>query len=160
VPPRTDVELAAVVLRTVDDLCDLAVVVVEDFAQQEHRALDRRQAFEQNEKCHRKRVGGLRVCGGVGPGLGDERVGQPLADVLLAAHARRPQVVDAEPRHDGRQVRLRGVDLHAVGLRLVDAQECLLHDVLGLTDAADHPVGDREQQRSQVFVGRFRPHVL
>ena len=31
-------------------------------------------------------------------------------------------------------------------------QERLLHDVLGLADAAEHPVGDREQQRAQLLV--------
>ncbi len=37
----------------------------------------------------------------------------------------------------------------------VIAQECLLHDVLGLRDAPEHPVSDREQQRPEV-VERLR----
>ncbi len=85
--------------------------------------------------------------------------GMAAENVLLAAGARRLEVVDAEARDDGRQVRLRRVDLRPLGFRPVDAEEGLLDDVLGLADAADHPVGDREQQRPQLFVRRLRSHV-
>ena len=37
----------------------------------------------------------------------DDRLGQPVPHVRLPLHPRRPQVVDAQPRHHGRQVRLR-----------------------------------------------------
>ena len=40
----------------------------------------------------------------------------------------------------------------AVEQRAVVAEERLLDDVLRLGDAAEHPVGDREQQRAQVLV--------
>ena len=46
-----------------------------------------------------------------------------------------------------------------VGLGAMDAEERLLDDVLGLADAAEHPVGDREQQRPELFVRRFGSHV-
>ena len=35
--------------------------------------------------------------------------------------------------------------------RLMDAQQRLLDDVLGLGDAAEHPVGDPEGQRPQLI---------
>jgi nucleoside-diphosphate-sugar epimerase len=60
-------------------------------------------------------------------------------------------VVDAEACHDRREVRLRRLDLLAAGLGSMDADEGLLDDVLGLADAADHPVGDREQQRPETI---------
>ena len=154
-----DVQLAAVVLAALDDLRDLAVVVVEDLAEQEDGALDRRQALQQDEERHRERVGGLGLRGGVRLGAGQERFGQPLADVLLAADARGPEVVDAEACHDRREVRLRRLDLLAAGLGAMDAEEGLLDDVLGLADAADHPVGDREHQRPELFVRRFGAHA-
>ena len=55
-----------------------------------------------------------------------------------------------EPRGDRGQVRLRRLDLACRSAeRAVVAQERLLDDVLGLADAPEHPVGDREQQRAQ-----------
>ena len=76
----------------------------------------------------------------------DQRLGQPRADVGLAAHARRAQDVDRQPRRDRRQER-RARSRRAGGRGA--AQVRLLHDVLGLGDAAEHPVGDREEQRAQ-----------
>ena len=61
VPSRADIELTAVVLGSVDDPGDLVVAVVEHLAEQEHGALDRRQALQQDEERRRERVGRLRV---------------------------------------------------------------------------------------------------
>jgi hypothetical protein len=60
-------------------------------------------------------------------------------------------MVDGQPRRHGGQVRLRRFDLGAGRQRPMPPQERLLHDVLGLRDAAEHPVGDREQQRPQLL---------
>ncbi len=122
-----------------DDPGDLVVRVVEDLAQQEHRSLDRRELLEQVQERERERVGRLGVADGL---VFDERLGQPLARIDLAADAGRAQVVDREPRRHGREVGLRRLRLD---LRLVVAQEGLLDDVLGLGDRPEHPVGDREQ---------------
>ena len=149
VAPRAGDELARVALALADHLGDLVVGVGEDLAQQERRALDGREPLEQHEEGERERVGqlglGARVAGAL---VGEQRLGQPRPDVLLAPHARGAQVVDRQAGGDGREVGLRALDL--VGLRAVVAQERLLDDVLGLADAADHAVGDREQQRAQL----------
>ena len=76
VPPRTDVELPAVVLGSVDDPGDLVVAVVEDLAEEEDGALDRREALQQDEERHRERVRRLGVRCGVGRRVvGEQRLG-------------------------------------------------------------------------------------
>jgi hypothetical protein len=47
------------------------------------------------QERERQRVGGLGVSDRL---VVDERLGQPLAGIDLAAGARRPQLVDREPR--------------------------------------------------------------
>jgi hypothetical protein len=84
-------------------------------------------------------------------GIRDERLGQPRADVALAANARRTEVVDREPRRGRSEVRLRRLDLRTVLDGALEADERLLDDVLGLGDAAEHAVRDREEQRPQLL---------
>jgi hypothetical protein len=147
-------QLTAVVLAARDDLGDLAVAVVEDVVQQEDRALDRGQPLEHEQERHRDRVGVLHDPGPVrNDRVGQERFRQPRPDVALAPHAGRAQVVDAEAGRDRAQVRLGVVDLDAVGDRALVADVGLLHHVLGLDHAAEHAVGDREEQRAQGVVG-------
>jgi hypothetical protein len=85
----------------------------------------------------------------------DERLGQPLPRIDLAASACRTQFVDREPRRHGREIRLRRVGLDT---GFVVAEERFLDDVLRLGDRAEHAVGDREQVRPQLLVDlhRFR----
>ena len=144
-------ELAGVVLALADDLGDLGVAVVEHVVQQEHRALLRREALQEHEEGERERVGHLGLAGRIGRAVGHERLGQPLADVGLASHAGRAQLVDREPRGHRRDVRPRRLDPLALLERLVEAEERLLDHVLGLGDAAEHPVGDRERRRAQLL---------
>jgi hypothetical protein len=60
------------------------------------------------------------------------------------------QLGDRQPRRDGGDERPGRGDLFARVQRLVHAQQGLLHDVLCLGDAAQHPVGDRERERPQI----------
>ncbi len=76
----------------------------------------------------------------------DHRLGQPRADVRLAPRPRRLHAVEAEPRHDPREVRARLDDL--VGRRILPAQERVLHDVLGLGDRAEHAVREAHEERA------------
>ena len=103
-------QLAAVVRRALHHPRDLLVLVAEHLAQQEHRALDRAQLLQQHQERLRQRVRGLGALVGAGLGVGQQRLGQPGADVGLTAHARRAQVVDREPRDHGRDERLRRLD--------------------------------------------------
>ncbi len=155
VPAGPGGELPAAVLAPADDRGDLAIAVVEHVVEQEDGPLRGREPLEQQQECHRQRVRLLGVPGRVGRALvGEQRLRQPLADVALPAHAGRPQLVDREPGCDRGQVRLRRVDpLDTLADGVLVAEKRLLHDVLGLGDAAQHPVGDREQERAQVRVG-------
>jgi hypothetical protein len=94
-------ELAQVVLILADDAADLRVAVVEHVVQQEHRALFKGEAFEEYQHRDRKRVGHLRLLCRVFELVGDDRHGQPLAHIPLAARACRPQLVDGQARGDG-----------------------------------------------------------
>jgi hypothetical protein len=69
---------------------DVRIIEVEDLAQQEHRAFGRRQPLEQHQEGDRDALRvALALLGG------EERLGQPGPDVLLAPHARRLQVIEA-----------------------------------------------------------------
>ena len=137
-----------------DDPADLLEVVVEHVVEQEDRPLDRGQPLEQDEERHRQRVGLLGVLGRVAGALvGHERLWQPLADIRLAPDPGRLEVVDRQAGDDCREVRLRRLDRGVLAEGPLIADERLLDDVLGLADAPEHPVGDREQQRAKVDVG-------
>ena len=121
---------------------DLAVGQVEDLAEHEHRPLGRPERFQHGQHRDRDALRELDVLGDIG--AGQQRLRQPLADVVLAAARQRPQPVE----------RLAGDDPDEVGprvthLRAVDAgppQPGLLHHVLRIGRRAEHLVGDREQQ--------------
>jgi hypothetical protein len=83
--------------------------------------------------------------------VGELRLGQPDADVVLALHLGRAQAVDRDARRDGDEPGLGVVDAAAVGL--VPAQPGVLHDLLGLGRGAEHPVGDALQSRAQAVEG-------
>ena len=123
--------------RLADDLRDLVVAVVEDVVQQEDRALDRLEALERDQQRHRDRlvVGGARSddqrLGSHGPRRSPGARGRSAARRSPAGRPPSPRTPSDAPR------RARGAGAAA-----------LLHDVLGLGDAAEHPVGDRERQRA------------
>jgi len=90
------------------------------------------------EEREGERVSHLRVLGGI---LFDERLREPLAGIDLALRPRRAQLVDRQTCRDRREVRLRRLRLDR---GRVVAEERLLHDVLGVSNRPEHPVGDRE----------------
>ena len=142
-------ELAGVLLARPDDLRDPVVGLVEHLAQQERGALLGRQALEQDEEGERQRVRHLGLARGIVVGARHERLRQPLAHVGLAPDPRRAEVVEREPRDHRRQVRARRLDPLAALARPVEAEEPLLHHVLRLAHAAEHPVGDGERRRAE-----------
>src|SRR3954451_6377581 len=151
-------ELARVDLGPLDDLGDLRVLVAEHLAQQVGRALDRVQLLQEHEQGERQRVRELGARGRAGGRVLQQRLRQPRPHVCLAAGARRPQDVDREPRRHRRDP----------GGRLVDRaflagqpQKRLLRHVLGLGDAAEHPVGHAEAvppQALELVVGHRDGH--
>jgi hypothetical protein len=153
--PGPGEDLAAVRLRLAGELRDLAVLVAEHLMEQEHRAFGRGQAFQQDEEGHREGIRQLRAFGRIRFGARDERLRQPGTDVGFPPHPGGPQVADGQPGRDGGQVRLGRGEGNAVAQRPGEPQERLLDDVLGVTDAAGHPVGDREHQRPELLVGPF-----
>ena len=81
---RADRQLARCVLAAIDDLGDPVVRIVEHVAQQEHRPLLGGEALEQNQEGERERVRELGPDRWIVALGGDQRLGQPLADVRLA----------------------------------------------------------------------------
>ena len=73
----------------------------------EHRPLHRREGLQQHKERHGQRVDQLGARPARAAGGHDDRLGKPVPHVRLPPHSRRTQVVDAQPRHHGRQVRLR-----------------------------------------------------
>ena len=117
------------------------VVVAEHLAQQVGRPLDRRQPLQQHQQGQRQRIRELGARGRAGRRVLEQRLREPRPDVGLAPGPRRLQDVDRQPRRHRRDPGRRLVD------RLVlarQAQQRLLGDVLGLRDAAQHPVGHAE----------------
>jgi hypothetical protein len=89
---------------------------------------------------------------------GEQRLGQPRADVRLPAARDRAHPVQREPRGDPHQVGALVTHLDAVDLR--PAQPGLLEHVLGVGGRAEHLVGDREQQVAVLDEGVRRAHAL
>jgi hypothetical protein len=145
-------DLAAVRLRLAGDLGDLPVVVGEDLVQQEHGSLGRRQALEQDQEGHGQGIGHLRTLRRVWFGARDQGLGQPGPHVGLAAYPGRLQVGNGQPGGGRRQVGLGRADVAPVAEDPGQPQKRFLDDVLGVADAAGHPVGDREHQRPELEV--------
>ena len=150
-------ELSRVRLAGPNDLGDTFVVVVEDVVEQERRPLLRTQRLEDDEEGEGEGVRQLGLPGGIVLRSLGHGLGQPLPDVGLAPGSGRAQLVDRQASgHRGRIGPRRG-DLLPLLDRVVDPQQGLLDDVLGLADAAEHPVSDRECPRTQVIVKRVAP---
>lgn len=123
--------------------------VAEDLVQQEDRSLDRRERFHHHEEGHRQRLGELGLLAHPGARVGEHGLGKPFTDVQLAPGAGGAQLVDGQAGRDLGQVGARRG--HLGGYAPVKAKEGLLHHVLGLAHAAQHPVGDRDHQGAQVI---------
>ena len=125
-----------------DGFGDLVVAEVEHLAQHEDRPLGRREGLEHQQHRHRDAVGQLDVLGHVR--RGEQRLGQPRADVGLLAAAERAQPGQRLAGGDPDQVRPLVPDDGEIDAR--PPQPGLLQDVLGVGGRAEHLVGDGEQQ--------------
>jgi hypothetical protein len=133
----------------VDGFGDLVVLQIEHLAQHEHRPLGRRERLQHQQHRHRDAVGQLDVLGHIG--RGQQRLGQPGADVGLFAAAERSQPVERLAGGDPDQVR--PLILYGVEVDADPPHPGLLQDVLRVGGRAEHLVGDGEQQ---VVVGEER----
>jgi hypothetical protein len=88
--------------RLVDRCSDVGVGQVEDLAQDEDRPFGGREGLQHGQHRDRDALGELDVLGHVG--TGEQRLGQPLPDVLLAPPRQRPQPVERLPGDDPDQV--------------------------------------------------------
>jgi hypothetical protein len=154
---RAPEQLPAVRFAQPEHPGDLRVRVVEDFAEQEHGALDRRQALEEQQHRHRYRFIDLRNSRHIASWFGDDWLRQPLADVGFALDARGLQMIDAQAADDRDEERLRRPHL---GLgRALPSDERVLEHVLRVGDAAEHAVRNRKQQAAMPLERR-RPGRL
>ncbi|BBJ40819.1 hypothetical protein SSPO_035370 [Streptomyces antimycoticus] len=133
---------------------DLLEREAEDLLEYEDRPLQRRESLEDDEQGERDRLGQLHLLARVG--LGDQRFGQPGADVLLAGGGGGREPVEREVGDRTGQIAHRVV--HRGG-HLTAAQPGVLHHVLGVGDAAEHAVGDAEQHPPVAFEGGRVDHV-
>jgi hypothetical protein len=121
---------------------DLVVGQIEDFAQHEYRPLGRRERLKHQQHRHRHAVRQLDVLGHVG--RGQQRLGQPGADVRLLAAAEGSQpgerLAGGDPDQVCTLIPYRGeVDVRP-------PQPGLLQHVFGVGRRAEQLVGDGEQQ--------------
>lgn len=137
--PRPVEDLAAIRFGLTEREPDFRVLEIEHLVQKKHGALNRRKPFEKDEQGHRKGLIQAQNSEGVVFLIGHHRLREPLTDVFHALRPSRLQLVDAQPADDRDQQRSRISDL---GLRLLPADERLLNHVLGVSDAAEHPVRD------------------
>lgn len=141
-----------------DYLGDLGAGHAEHILQHERGAFGGRERLED----HQQRGGDAFVLGdtvgGIVPGS-DLRFRQPLADVLFAAGARGPELVQGEAADDGGEPGAQVVDL--VGLARFElslqAQPGVLHHILGVGEAAERAVGESTQVRAMFLeaAGQF-----
>ena len=85
--PRAPQQLTTVRFADAEHPGDFRVRVIENFREEKHGALDWTQALEQKEHRHRHRFIHFGDPRHVASRLGDDRLGQPLADVRLPLHA-------------------------------------------------------------------------
>ncbi len=126
----------------VDGFGELVVVEPEHLAQHEDRPLGGSQRLEDEHHRHRHAVGELDVLGDVAGG--DERLGEPRTDVVLAAAGHRAQPVERGPAHDAHEEGARVTHLALV--HRVPLEPRVLDDVLGVGRGPEHLVGHGEEQ--------------
>jgi len=128
--------------RFADGLGDLRIGHIEDLAKHEHGPLDGCERLEHGQHRDRDALREFEVLGHTG--TGQQRLREPLPHVVLAAAREGAQPVEALAGDGPQEIRPRLTHLGAVDAG--PAQPGLLQHVLGIGRAAEHLVGDGEQQ--------------
>jgi hypothetical protein len=137
-------QLATCLGRPPDESGDGLEVDAEDVVKHERRPLGRAELFEDDHQGHAHRVvEGDPICEiDVGTCDVDDRLREPRADVGPLDPLMGPKAIDAQPgghRDEPTADVVEGLD--------IDGEEPavrILHRVLGIVNAAEHPVGDIE----------------
>jgi hypothetical protein len=111
-------------------------------------ALERRQLLEQHQEGQRQRVG-LLYCRLL---LEHDRLGQPRSGVRDAGGPGRIELVETEAGHDGDEIGAHRFDGTVTATQPTDGG--VLDDILRVGGAAQHAIGDAEQQRAPFLEGR------
>ena len=110
---------------------------------QEGGAFQWRQAFQRQHQRDREVLRIIVGAFGGERGAVEHRFGKPGSHVILVPRPRRFELIQAQPRDGPGQKGARIVDRQAI--RLMPTQVGLLHDVLGLGQRTEHPVGEPGQ---------------
>ena len=127
----------------VHDRRDLLERHREDVVQDERHPLRRRQLFEHALQSQPHRLADQRLLLRIAGGPDYQRIGETLAQSLLAAGAPLPESVEADASHHRAQPGAQVRDL--AGRRSRQPEPGLLHRILGLGYRPQHPVGDAQQ---------------
>ena len=124
--------------------------IVEGLGEHVDRALEGGQPLEQGEKSQGDRLDvDRRPCQLAV--VGRYRLGEPRADVRLAPRTRRLELIETEVHHHPLEPSTLVVERG--GLAVEPAYVRFLQHVLGFREAAQHPVGEREEPRAVCFEG-------
>ena len=148
VPPRSHHQLSARRLGPANGTGNLIEPEPEHLPEHKHRPFQRGQPFEQQQDRHGHRIRQLRRPRRVRIRVGEQRLREPLPDVLLAPDPRRAQHIDRNPSDHGGE---EGPGRCGLGRGGLVSHPGLLDRVLRLGHTAQDSVGDREQQRSQLL---------
>src|SRR5579872_6760863 len=97
--------LSAVRLVLANYHCYLGVLVVEDFTKEEDGSFHGREPLQKDQEGHGEGFVHVGDFVWIATSPGQQRLGQPLADILFTLHAYRLQMVDAKPANDSHQER-------------------------------------------------------
>ncbi len=108
-------QLPAIRDRLFEDIGNLIVVVIEDAPQQIRGSLHRGQTFQDNQEGHRDRLD--RFHAAARRRRFNQRFGQPGTDITFLPSLHFSPLINAQPRHDGSQIRLGRLNLVAISSR-------------------------------------------